>query len=149
MACLLGCSGIRSSLNRVGFPHPYHPLLSSETWCSWFCTFLMLPIRPRCRLFHFSIRIHICPLQFPHGSLFSLYIGFVSIKAHRRRSKSYWCFPLDIMSCYTYTIFESVCFVIYTESSATQGLMLFTSLTRWSFNFLFMRKPTPSWPSLA
>ena len=39
----------RSSLHRLGFSTSISSLLSSGTWYSWFCTFLMLPILPRCQ----------------------------------------------------------------------------------------------------
>ena len=62
MACLLGRSQFLTSLHPLGFSTSISSQLSSETWYSLFCTFLMWPIRPRCRLFRFSIRAQMCPL---------------------------------------------------------------------------------------
>ena len=61
LACLLGCNQLRP----LGFSMSISSLIPSGKWYSWFCTFLLLPILPMCRLFRFSSRTQICPLPFP------------------------------------------------------------------------------------
>ena len=65
LAYLLGCSQFRSSVLRLVFSTSISCLFSSGTWYSWICTFLILAILSRCRIFSFSIWAQICPLLFP------------------------------------------------------------------------------------
>ena len=104
---MFGCSQFRSPLHRLGFSTSISSLLSSGPWYSWFCTFLVLPTLPRCRLFRFSIREQICPLPFLLCFFFSLFKywslpspscnGLVSLKYHRRHHRSYLCVLLSMM----------------------------------------------------
>ena len=57
LTCLLWCSQFRLSLHRLGLSMSIPSLLSSEKLYSWFCTFLMLPILPRFRLFGFQFEL--------------------------------------------------------------------------------------------
>ena len=63
-----------SSLHRLGFSTSISSLLSSGTWYSRFCTFLMLSIPPKFRLFRFSFRAQTGPLPLSYG-LFFFYLS--------------------------------------------------------------------------